>query len=104
MPAPEDGQKHCLVAIDTPQGPWMCELLLPIGATVAIALEQARTQLESEQRDHAINWEAAVTGLWGAACQRSVVPRDGDRIELYLPLTADPRQRRRQRVLSARRT
>ena len=32
-----------------------------------------------------------------------MVPGDGDRIEIYRPLTADPRQRRRQNVRSARR-
>jgi putative ubiquitin-RnfH superfamily antitoxin RatB of RatAB toxin-antitoxin module len=92
-----------LLALDVPQGPILCPLSLPADATIAAALLQARGQLQEMGIDAGIDWESATTGVWGVRCERNKVPRDGDRIELYRPLTADPRHRRRQRVRAARR-
>ena len=100
---PEHAGKRCLVALDLPSGPALYWLDLPAGATVAAALAQARSQAGSEPAVTAIDWEGAASGIWGVRCERSAVPRDGDRIELYRPLPADPRQRRRQRAGKARR-
>lgn len=35
-------------------------------------------------------------GIWGRVVERSRVLRDGDRVELYRPLKADPREARRR--------
>lgn len=99
---PEHAGKCCLVALDAAAGPRLYWVHLPGAATVAAALAQARSQAGSEPAVTAIDWEGAATGIWGVRCERSVVPRDGDRIELYRPLPADPRQRRRQRAGKAR--
>jgi putative ubiquitin-RnfH superfamily antitoxin RatB of RatAB toxin-antitoxin module len=37
-------------------------------------------------------------GIWGRPVALDTVLRDGDRIEFYRPLTADPKQARRQRA------
>jgi len=37
-------------------------------------------------------------GIWGRPVQRSDIVRDGDRVELYRPLTMDPREARRLRA------
>ena len=88
----ERGLKRCLLAVDLPQGPLLLPLSLPMEATIAEALMQAQ-----------IDCDGATTGIWGVRCARSTVPRAGDRIEVYRPLTADPRQRRRQQVRAAQR-
>jgi putative ubiquitin-RnfH superfamily antitoxin RatB of RatAB toxin-antitoxin module len=100
---PEDARKHCVLALDIAQGPIILPLILAAGATIAAALAQARCQLKELGMDAGIDWESSATGVWGVRCERSVVPREGDRIELYRSLTADPRHRRRQRARGARR-
>jgi uncharacterized protein len=92
---PELPDKRCLLAVDAAGEPILLQLKLPAAATVAVALEAARKQLP----ESAVDWEGAVTGIWGIRCDRAAVPREGDRIELYRALPADPRQRRRQRAL-----
>jgi putative ubiquitin-RnfH superfamily antitoxin RatB of RatAB toxin-antitoxin module len=100
---PEQGHKHCLLAVDAKQGPILCPLSLPAAADVAAALREGRRQLQISGEGTDIDWQGAATGIWGVRCDRDAVPRDGDRIELYRPLSADPRHRRRQRVRAARR-
>ncbi len=98
----DSGSKRCLVAIDAAAGPLLVDLTLPAGATIADALAQARSALQSDHAAAAavaaIDWDAGATGIWGVRRERSTVPRDGERIELYRPLPADPRQQRRTRA------
>jgi uncharacterized protein len=101
---PDSDHKLCTLALDHPRGPILCALRLPAQATIAAALRQARHQLQERGIDAGIDWDSAPTGIWGARCERDAVPRDGDRIEVYLPLAADPRERRRQRARKAGRT
>ncbi|HLK70800.1 MAG TPA: RnfH family protein [Steroidobacteraceae bacterium] len=88
--------KHCTVVCDTAQGLTCCELSLPDGADVAqaLALAAAQQQLPPE----ALDWQGAAVGIYGQLCTRAHVPADGDRIELYRPLPADPRAVRRARL------
>jgi hypothetical protein len=94
----EGGGKHCLVAIDAVAGPLLIEVDLSAGATIADALAQARAAFPPGHASAAIDWDAAAAGIWGLRRERSAVPRDGDRIELYRQLAADPRQQRRTRA------
>lgn len=41
---------------------------------------------------------AAGVGVWGRVRPKTYVLRDGDRVELYAPLKADPKEQRRRRV------
>ena len=99
---PERARKHCLVALDCPSGPVLCRVTLPGDGTIAAALAQARAHLPAGTIGDSVDWDDAATGLWGVRCERTAVPRDGDRIELYRPLAADPRLRRRSRVRASR--
>jgi len=101
---PEDKQKYCLLAVDVAEGPVLCRLRLSPQASIAAALAQGRQQLQDQGICVDIDWEAAPVGMWGVRCERSAVPRDGDRIEVYRPLSADPRDRRRLRARAARRS
>jgi uncharacterized protein len=85
--------KHCTVAFATPQRQWLWTVALDDGATVADALAAARSQALGLE----VPWDADV-GIFGELCDRAAVPLDGDRIELYRPLTADPKESRRARA------
>jgi putative ubiquitin-RnfH superfamily antitoxin RatB of RatAB toxin-antitoxin module len=89
--------KHCRVACDTPAGVLQCELELPDEATIAVALEAARSKLGEAAAD----WQCAVTGIYGRIYPRTHVPIDGDRIELYRALRIDPRTARQARAAAA---
>ena len=66
---------------------------VPTGTTLtqglALLSAQISTLLDTEQ--------AVSTGVWGKARPAHYVLREGDRIELYRPLKADPKQARRTR-------
>jgi putative ubiquitin-RnfH superfamily antitoxin RatB of RatAB toxin-antitoxin module len=93
------GRKRCVVAYATRDEQWLWTVELPDHATVADALTEAHAL---SKRDD-VPWTSAAVGIFGQSCQRTDVPADGDRIELYRPLAADPRERRRQQVQSQRR-
>lgn len=67
-------------------------LLLPAGTTVAGAIDQSRLNEEFPQ----VNFSELKFGIFGRHCAADRVLRDGDRIELYRPLKADPKAVRRK--------
>lgn len=72
-PAPGEVQEHCL--------------RLPSPATVADALQAA-----------GLAWqEGQACGIWGRVCDVATLLHPGDRVELYRPLTVDPKVARRER-------
>lgn len=71
----------------------LVEVTLPRGATVLDAL-QASGLL---QRHQAVDLLAQAMGIWGASCAPRDVLRDRDRVEIYRPLTVDPKEARRLR-------
>ncbi|MGE0582443.1 MAG: RnfH family protein [Steroidobacteraceae bacterium] len=95
-----DGVKRCTVAYALPDMQWLWPLELPPGATVADAIAAARL-LAADGPD--IPWDNAAVGIFGAVCDRARVVAEGDRIEIYRPLTVDPRAARRERVAGAKR-
>lgn len=64
------------------------------GAAVNRAVEQSGL---AERYADIRPGESAV-GIWGRPVDWSAVLRDGDRVELYRPLVADPKEVRRQRA------
>jgi uncharacterized protein len=91
--------KRCVVAYATRERQYLWSVELPSAATIADALAAARAAAERESAaiDPAL-WEAAPVGVFGEPRPRDASYEDGDRIELYRPLRADPRARRRERV------
>jgi uncharacterized protein len=58
------------------------------------------------QRHPAIDLTRQRVGIWGRACEPDARLADGDRVEIYRPLAADPKEARRARhrsLLAARR-
>lgn len=62
-------------------------LTLPEGATVARAIDLSGWALPDDIR----------VGIWGRPRALTDPLRDRDRVELYRPLTVDPKEARRQR-------
>lgn len=91
--------KRCVVAYATRDEQWLWSVEVPAAARVADVIDAAR--LIANRND--VPWESAALGIFGQPCNRTDVPADGDRIELYRPLASDPKARRRQQVQSQRR-
>ena len=94
--------KRCTVAFAAPEGQFLWSLELPRGATVAEVLARARAAADAQGRAGLVPWESASVGIFGEPCRREAVPRDGDRIEIYVPLRKDPKQARRERARGKR--
>jgi len=89
--------KRVSVTFALPDRQWSWPLELPDAATVGDALASAR----NIAGDDPVPWEGPV-GIFGALCDRSAVPRDGDRVEIYRALRADPKESRRERARAAK--
>jgi len=96
---------RCLIAYATRERQYLWSVELPPRATIAEALAAARRLAERESAGLEPSlWEAAPVGVFGEPRTRDARVEDGDRVELYRPLRADPRARRRERVQRERRT
>jgi putative ubiquitin-RnfH superfamily antitoxin RatB of RatAB toxin-antitoxin module len=87
--------KRCTVAYATRERQHVWSVELPVEASVADALHAARQLAIVEGVSDEIPWDTAAVGIFGELCSRSGIAREGDRIEIYRPLAADPRERRR---------
>jgi putative ubiquitin-RnfH superfamily antitoxin RatB of RatAB toxin-antitoxin module len=67
---------------------------LPDGSRVADALESVRRTGRFPQ----VEWNGARVGIWSRECGGDTVLREGDRVEVYRALTADPKDMRRTRA------
>lgn len=67
-------------------------LVLAAGATLADALRDSGVLVR-----HGLEGAALSTGIWCKARPLDTPLRDRDRVELYRPLTVDPKEARRQR-------
>ena len=75
---------------------------LPAGATVNDAIDNALPQLQAAFP--AVEFTKLTAGIWGEAADRAKVLQADDRVEIYRPLTDDPKLARRTRAdLTARR-
>ena len=70
------------------------DVMLPSGATVADALERSRLAAIQPEIDLA----CCAVGIFGRRVERDQVLADGDRVEVYRPLAAEPKDARRRRA------
>lgn len=82
------------VAVALPERQEVVELELPAGATVGDAVGAARLP----ERFPGLDVAAFTLGVWSRPCRADTPLRDGDRVELYRPLQADAKARRRARA------
>ena len=82
------------VALALPQRQDVVELELPPGSRVrdALAAPAARALLAG------MDPAALDVGIWSRRCGLDAPLRDGDRVEIYRPLAADPKAMRRTRA------
>jgi putative ubiquitin-RnfH superfamily antitoxin RatB of RatAB toxin-antitoxin module len=67
---------------------------LPEGATIAEAIERSGMLRKHPEIDPG----KATVGVYGRLARLDTPLRDGDRVEIYRPLKADPKEARRKRV------
>jgi putative ubiquitin-RnfH superfamily antitoxin RatB of RatAB toxin-antitoxin module len=75
----------------------LVSLRLPAGATVADALHASGVLSR-----HGLDSATVRVGVWCKACDPAALLRDHDRVEVYRPLTVDPKEARRLRYKRAR--
>lgn len=80
------------VAAGLPERQWVLSLEVPEGSTVQDALSAA--DLPRTMPGLAVEPERI--GVFGRLCSPTTPLKDGDRIEIYRPLKADPKEIRRQ--------
>jgi len=95
--------KRCLVAYATRARQYLWTVELPATASIGEALAAARRCAAARGEEGVVPWESAAVGVFGELRARAAACADGDRIELYRPLAADPRAARRARVARERR-
>ena len=93
-----DQQISLEVAYATPEKQALLEVVVEQGATV----EQAIFASGIVKRFPDINLEILKVGIWNRSCKLTDVPKKGDRIEIYRPLIADPKEARRRRAEKAK--
>ena len=72
----------------------LLKLKLPQGATVAEAVQASGIA----QKYPEIDLAQSKLGIYGKLSKADVVLRDKDRVEIYRPLSADPKEVRRKRA------
>lgn len=82
------------VAVALPHRQEVIELDLPEAATVAEALRAARVA----ERFPEFAETVMRIGVWSRPCAPHTRLREGDRVEVYRPLAADPKDQRRSRA------
>lgn len=83
------------VVFVAPDSQTIVALQLPVGATVADAIQDAG--LAERHPDYA--FAELPVGIWGRRVAPQQVLKDGDRVEVYRELLVDPMQARRLRAL-----
>ena len=81
------------VAYAEPERQFLRRLTLAADATIADAI--AASELEAEL---GIDASSLAAGVWSKPKPRDTPLADGDRVELYRPLLADPKEARRRRA------
>lgn len=92
----------CEVAYARPERQFVYSVTLPPGATARDALLEA-LRLGLRQSCPEVMEDTAVLGVFGKVVTPDHRLGKGDRVEIYRPLTADPRVARRAKVKAARR-
>ncbi|HYL03590.1 MAG TPA: RnfH family protein [Steroidobacteraceae bacterium] len=102
MSGPAAG-KRCTVVYATRERQYLWTVQLPPEATIGDALVAARRAAGPAAGLDAGIWDSSPVGIFGEPRERGEPCADGDRIEIYRPLTRDPRARRRERLARERR-
>lgn len=86
------------VAFATPAEQVLEKIQLPTGSTVRDAINKSNLPA----RFPGFRLDALGVGIWGKTVARDQVLTEGDRVEVYRPLQADPREARREQAARGR--
>ncbi len=84
------------VAYATPEKQVICTVNVDAGTTIGAAIVQSGIMLDFPELEQEL--EAAKVGLFGKVAAMTTTLSDGDRVEIYRPLIADPKEVRRKRA------
>lgn len=79
------------------------QLILSLEVPLGTTLEQAVLFSGIGERFAEIDLANAEVGIFGRLSKRDVVLRPGDRVEIYRPLLADPKEIRKRRAAQGKR-
>jgi putative ubiquitin-RnfH superfamily antitoxin RatB of RatAB toxin-antitoxin module len=82
------------VAYATPEKQLIRAVNVDAGTTIGAAIVQSGIMMDFPD----LELEGAAVGLFGKAAAMTTVLSDGDRVEIYRPLIADPKEVRRKRA------
>ena len=91
---------HIEVAYATPKE----QLIIPLKVPITMTAEQVIEQSEIVKKFPEIDLKQNKIGIFSKPCALNTQLRDGDRIEIYRPLLADPKEIRKRRAAQGKRT
>lgn len=80
---------------------WAGEIVLTVAAGTSVGEAIHAAGIEPHIKNFSI--KTIVCGVWGKARPINYLLRDGDRVEIYRPLEADPKDARRAKVAAKKR-
>ena len=86
------------VVYATPERQWLICVELPAGSTVQQAIDQSDIQGQVE----GLSIDPQALGIFSRKVTPEQLLRDGDRVEIYRPLLADPKESRRRRAAAGK--
>ena len=92
--AGSDAIIHVQVCFAKPQTCLLEELVLPAGATLLDAIRKSGIVMRCPE----VDLSTYRVGIYGKLKSLDTVLRDRDRVEIYRPLQADPKDSRRKRA------
>ncbi|MGQ0749117.1 MAG: RnfH family protein [Betaproteobacteria bacterium] len=92
--APRKEKLKVEVVFATPVEQVLLEVEVEPGTTIAQAIAQSGIH----SRFPGLDASGAAVGVFGKRARPDALLRDGDRVEIYRPLVADPKAMRRQRT------
>jgi putative ubiquitin-RnfH superfamily antitoxin RatB of RatAB toxin-antitoxin module len=94
----DNGSINIEVVYGTPEKQLILEVLVDSNATVEQTIEISGMSQHFPEIDLSEN----KVGIWNRTCKLTDTLKDGDRIEIYRPLIADPKEVRRMRAEKAK--
>jgi len=91
---------HVEVIFALPDEQIAIDVELPGEATVDDAIRESKIMEKYPEIDLEVN----KTGIFGKPAKRDAALHQGDRVEIYRPLIADPKEMRKQRAKSSEKT
>lgn len=86
------------VAYALPQRQLILSLTVPAGCTVEEAVHRSGIKDHFSEIDLSVN----KVGIFSKLCKLDQALREGDRVEIYRPLIADPKEVRKQRAAAGK--